>query len=331
MSLVIALGDIEADSAVLILDEATASLSTADASRFLDRVRDAAQRGLAVLMVTHRLSEVREYCDEMVVLRDGATVARFDRESFDERGVIHAMVGGSSQTSGGGREAPPPRDARALHVQEISGGVLRHVSLSVRSGEILGIAGRAEGGAAEVLRALAGLYPLDGGRVTLGTAEVSLRSPRGPLSLGICYISADRLSEGGIAEMTVAENLTLPKTERYGMGMKRARRDAERVIKELEIRPAAQDAPFGKLSGGNQQKVILARWLLLDPDVLLLDDPTVGGRSAYPRGDFRHHNLPCSIRCDRFDPIERTRATRAPLHSYRRLSGGAGCDRVQRC
>jgi ABC-type sugar transport system ATPase subunit len=278
VSLAIALGDIEVDSAVLILDEATASLSTADATRFLDHVRDIADRGLAVLMVTHRLLEVRQYCDEMVVLRDGVTVARFNRESFDERGVVHAMVGEAPQSRSDEHDVSPSRNAQArgLDVHELSGEVLRDVTLSVQPGEIVGIAGRSGGGAAELLRALAGLEPTARGRVTLGKVDLDLRSPRGPLGQGVCFISADRLNEGGIAEMTVAENLTLPKTERYGLGRTRAKRDADRMIAQLDIRPPAREAPFGKLSGGNQQKVILGRWLLLDPDVLLLDDPTVG-------------------------------------------------------
>ena len=123
VSLAIALGDIDVASAVLILDEATASLSTADATRFLDHVREAADRGLAVLMVTHRLSEVRKYCDEMVVLRDGVTVARFDRESFDEREVVHAMVGDSAQASSDDHEVLPSCSiqTRALDIQQLSG------------------------------------------------------------------------------------------------------------------------------------------------------------------------------------------------------------------
>lgn len=278
VSLAIALGDIEVDSAVLILDEATASLSTADATRFLDHVREAADRGLAVLMVTHRLPEVRRYCDEMLVLRDGVTVARFDRESFDERAVVHAMVGEARQTRSDDDPAPPSRDAQArgLDIHELSGEVLQDVALSVEPGEIVGIAGRPGGGAAELLRALAGLEPEARGRVTLGEVSLNLHGPRGPLGHGVCFISADRLNEGGIAEMTVADNLTLPKTERYGMGRTRARRDADRMIAQLDIRPPRREASFGKLSGGNQQKVILGRWLLLDPRVLLLDDPTVG-------------------------------------------------------
>jgi ABC-type sugar transport system ATPase subunit len=278
VSLAIALGDIEVESAVLILDEATASLSTADASRFLDHVRSAADRGLAVLMVTHRLAEVRQYCDEMAVLRDGLTVARFDRRNFSESAVVHAMVGEAPQAHRDDREMPPAPSARSrgLEIEMLGNAVLADVTLSVSPGEIVGIAGRPGGGAAELLRAIAGLEPVATGRVRLGDIQIDLRSPRGPLTHGICYISADRFAEGGIAGMTVAENLTLPKTERFGMRQARVRREADRMIAMLDVRPAARDTPFGRLSGGNQQKVILARWLLLEPNVLLLDDPTVG-------------------------------------------------------
>jgi ABC-type sugar transport system ATPase subunit len=262
---------------VLILDEATASLTTADATRFLDHVRHAADRGLAVLMVTHRLTEVEQYCDEMVVLRDGVSVARFDRQSFDQREVIHAMIGEAAQSRSSDHDASP-RDTQARHldIEHLSGDVLQDITLSVEPGEILGIAGRAGEGAAELLRAIAGLEPQVRGRVKLGDANLDLRSPRGPIAEGICFISADRFKEGGIAQMTVAENLTLPKTERYGMGLARANRDADRMIAQLDVRPSTREATFGNLSGGNQQKVILARWLLLNPHVLLLDDPTVG-------------------------------------------------------
>jgi ABC-type sugar transport system ATPase subunit len=276
VSLAIALGDIEVESAALILDEATASLSTADAARFLDHVRDAADRSLAVLMVTHRLPEVRRYCDEAVVLRDGVTVARFDRASFDETAIVHAMVGEAAAARGGDAEPSRGPQTRGLAIERLGGETLRDVSLNVRPGEIVGIAGRVGGGAAELLRALAGLAPPAQGRARLGDVELDLRSPRGPLRHGVCFISADRLNEGGVAAMTVAENLTLPKTERYGLGQARARRDADLMIAKLDIRPPLREAPFGKLSGGNQQKVLLARWLLLDPNVLLLDDPTVG-------------------------------------------------------
>jgi len=277
VSLAIALSDIPVESAVLIIDEATASLSTGDAARFLKYVREAADRGLSVLMVTHRLPEVRAYCDETVVLRDGFRVAQFDRQSFDERAVVHAMVGqGAQQREASGN--PPERAVshEDLGVTTLTGAGLGAVSFRAGHGEVLGIAGRPGGGAAELLRLLGGVDRAAEGGITLGGEPVVVRSPRDAVALGIFYLSADRLTEGGVVTMSVAENLTLPRVERYGLRQGRARADIERIMVELDVRPADPDVPFGSLSGGNQQKVLLGRWLLLEPRVLLLDDPTVG-------------------------------------------------------
>jgi ABC-type sugar transport system ATPase subunit len=278
VSLAIALGDIRADHAVLILDEATASLSTADAERFLSQVRDAADRGLAVLMVTHRLPEVRAYADEVLVLRDGRAVKTFDRGDFDEVAVVQAMVGSSGSvpdeaTSGPSTTSPM---GNGLIVTGLSGAGVHRATMTVRAGEVLGIAGRAGGGASELLRLIGGIDRPDDGVFELGGEPAVVRSPRDAVDLGIFYISADRLSEGGVPTMTVAENLVLPKIERYGLGRSRMARDVARMMKALDVRPADSSLPFGSLSGGNQQKVLLGRWLLLEPRILLLDDPTVG-------------------------------------------------------
>lgn len=278
VSLAIALGDIRVNDAVLILDEATASLSTVDADRFLARVREAAGRGLAVLMVTHRLPEVRAYADDVLVLRDGRAVATFDRGDFDEVAVVQAMIGSSG--SAADQAAPEPASTsmigNGLIVTGLSGQGVRGADLKIRAGEVLGIAGRSGGGASELLRLLGGIDRPDDGVLELGGEPAVVRSPRDAVSLGIYYISADRLTEGGVPAMTVAENLVLPKIERYGLGRTRMARDVARMMTALDIRPADSSVPFGSLSGGNQQKVLLGRWLLIEPRVLLLDDPTVG-------------------------------------------------------
>ena len=136
--------------------------------------------------------------------------------------------------------------------------------------------GRAGGGAAELLRLLGGIETPTAGLVEVDGEPAVIRDPRAAIDLGIFYISANRLTEGGVPTLSVAENLTLPRTERYGFGTRRARADVERMMGMLDVRPSDPDVPFGSLSGGNQQKVLLGRWLLLEPRVLLLDDPTVG-------------------------------------------------------
>jgi ABC-type sugar transport system ATPase subunit len=280
VSLALALADVEPERAILILDEATASLSTAEAHGFLELVRREAEAGLAVLMVTHRLPEVSEFCDRVMVLSDGEVVERCEAAGLDERRILRSMVGRSGEVEPVEPVAAPALethpDGAAVAVTGLRGGSLRGVDLSVRPGEILGIAGRAGGGAADVLRLLAGMDPRKGGDVSIGGDRVSGSGPRPALMKGIVYVSADRLREGGIASMSVAENLVLPRVERYWLDRGREAEDVARMIELLDIRPSDPKAKFGTLSGGNQQKVLIARWLLLEPRVLVLDDPTAG-------------------------------------------------------
>jgi ABC-type sugar transport system ATPase subunit len=278
ISLAIAIGDISVDNAVLILDEATASLSTADAERFLVKVRQSADDGLAVLMVTHRLPEVAEHCDEAVVLRDGRVVERFTKQTFNEIEVVRAMVGAEAESvrATGKSGDHVSSGANALEVKALTGNGVADASFTVKPGEVLGVTGRIGGGASELLRLLGGMDPIDAGSVVMGTSAVALGSPRDSIKQGMFYLSSDRLVEGGIATMTIAENLTLPKVERYGWGTSKSIADVDSMMSLLDVRPPDPSVTFGSLSGGNQQKVLLARWLLLKPQVLLLDDPTAG-------------------------------------------------------
>jgi ABC-type sugar transport system ATPase subunit len=283
VSLAVALGDIRVDEAVLILDEATASLSTTEAERFLLKVGELSDRGLAVLMVTHRLPEVRAHCDRTVVLRDGAVVESFTRSTFDEGEVVKAMVGpnvgrlaGELRSAASGPAQAPGLKENRLVGRELRGPGIDGISFEAEQGEILGITGRAGGGASGLLRLVGGIEARESGTLTLGDVSVGARSAREAIGAGIFYLSADRLTEGGVPAMTVGENLVLPKVERYGWGQSKARKDISSMMALLDVRPSDPFATFGGLSGGNQQKVLLARWLLLGPRVLLLDDPTAG-------------------------------------------------------
>ncbi|WP_086723363.1 sugar ABC transporter ATP-binding protein [Streptomyces carpinensis] len=279
VSLAISMAGIDPDRALLILDEATAALSTTDAKRLLDRVRNAVERGLSVVMVTHRLPEVREYCDRTLVLRDGDLVSALERESFSESAVIHAMVGDEEQrVAADARQASAtvPERSAALIATGLQGQGVTSASFHVRPGEILGVTGRAGEGASELLRIIGGLEPATRGSVSVRGRELRLRTPRDAVSAGIFYLSPDRLSEGGVPTMTVHDNIVLPMVERYGLARRKAAADVAAMMDKLSIRPKDARTPFGSLSGGNQQKVLLARWLLLQPTVLVLDDPTAG-------------------------------------------------------
>jgi ABC-type sugar transport system ATPase subunit len=281
VSLAISMAGIEPERALLILDEATASLSTTDSERLLDSVRHAADRGLAVITVTHRLPEVRSYCDRTVVLREGAVAAEFERQDFAEDVVIHAMVGdGGSGTTASPQSCSHSELYSAFEVNltaaEISGPGVESVTLSVARGEILGVTGRFGEGASELLRLLSGIERATGGDFRVKDRALTIRQPRDAIAAGVFYLSSDRVEEGGVGAMSVRENLSLPKVERYGLSRRRANADVGRAMTQLAVRPDDPNVPFASLSGGNQQKVLLARWLLLNPTVLVLDDPTAG-------------------------------------------------------
>jgi ABC-type sugar transport system ATPase subunit len=277
VSLAVALSDIRADEAILVLDETTASLSTTEASRFLRKVRQLVDDGLSVIMVTHRLDEVSEFCDEMLVLRAGRLAERFDRESFTELGAVRAMVGPSEDVS---KRQRAQRDGAgadtALTLRDVHGTGVRGVSLTVEQGAVLGVTGRLGGGASELLRLIAGVTPIESGEVTVFSRAISPRRPRDSILAGVYYLASDRLTEGGVPALSVRENMILPLVERYGIRQSAAADDVRSMMVRLGVSPADPTVSFGSLSGGNQQKVLLARWLLLNPRVLLLDDPTVG-------------------------------------------------------
>lgn len=280
VSLAISMAGIPVDSALLILDEATASLSSADADRLLRRVHDATQRGLSVLMVTHRLSEVSSYADETLVLRDGHIARTFVREDFSEDEAIAAMVGvkhieGEVDRRGAHEATSMPADAD-LRVEGLSGRQVCGATFGCAAGEILGVTGRNGAGASELLRLVGGVARATAGRVTIGGADLEPGSARSAILEGVYFLSSDRINEGGVPLMTVGENMLLPRVERYGLGRRQARADVDRLMDELAVSPGDPTVPFGSLSGGNQQKVLLSRWLLMSPRVMLLDDPTAG-------------------------------------------------------
>jgi ribose transport system ATP-binding protein len=239
-------------------------------------------------MVTHRLAEVQDVCDRVLVLRDGQLVHEAGKGEMAPRDLIHHMVwrpGAHRVSSAEVRHeaiasATPVAQTQgeaALELVNLVGSGLKASTLRLRPGEIVGVVGRRDGGARALLRLVSGIdTPISGHVFVDGVRLPSVRHPRFALRHGITYLSSDRDIEGGIASMSVRENLTLPTAGRYWRRRSAERRDAREMIDLLDIRPADLNALFGRLSGGNQQKVLLGRWLLMPPRVLVLDDPTSG-------------------------------------------------------
>ena len=268
------------EARVLILDEPTSALSAREAERLLDLVRALAGRGAAVIYITHRLEETFRAADRIVVMRDGSVVADGPRARFDPRSLIAAMVGRPLD-----RQFPERRRRPAevrLRVDRLSAPPdVAEASLEVRAGEIVALAGLIGAGRTRVGRLLYGADRPAGGAVLLDGMPVSFHHPAHAVRAGVGWASEDRKGEGLLLSLSLIANLTLPHLGRYrraGGWLDEAagRRDAERIAARLPIRGAGLNQPVAALSGGNQQKVALARWLLHDCRLLICDEPTRG-------------------------------------------------------
>jgi rhamnose transport system ATP-binding protein len=266
------------DAKVLVLDEPTASLSAHEVERLFTIVRQTRDRGVAVLFVSHRLDEVFELCDRATVFRDGRHVVTAATSELTTADLIRHMVGRAVSLFPKGEN---PIGDVLLEVTGLSrGDRFRDVSFSVRTGEIVGFAGLVGAGRTEVARVLFGIDHADSGRITLGGQPVSFASPSAALHAGIAYVPEDRHQEGLVEDFSIAENVSLPILARlFGRLFMRGsveRSLARGYIEQLRIRTTGVDQLVAALSGGNQQKVVLAKWLATKPRVLILDEPTRG-------------------------------------------------------
>jgi rhamnose transport system ATP-binding protein len=269
-----------ANSRVLILDEPTASLGTRETERLFRVIHDLKAQGVGLIYISHRLEELPEVADRVTVLRDGRLVATCPMQDVDRASLIRMMVGRELSTVFPKREVPI-REV-VLEVEGLSShhSLVRNCNFSIRSGEIVGLAGMVGSGRTELARILFGLTPADSGTIRLRGVSVQIDSPVRAIELGLAYVPEDRRRHGVIAAMTVAENATLASLRaisRHGwIDFRRERRLASELTTQLSVKAASIGSPVGELSGGNQQKVALARWLAIMPAVLILDEPTQG-------------------------------------------------------
>jgi ribose transport system ATP-binding protein len=264
---------------ILFLDEPTSSLVEREVAWLFERIRALRDRGMCVVFTSHRWNEVRNIADRITVFRNGRDVGTFTE--LDEREAVTLMTGQRLETLFPPRP-PAPSGPIALGVHELSGPRLDHISLSVRAGEILGVGGLAGQGHRELFLHLFGAARPRGGQISLGERSVRLRGPREAKrrSAGLALVPEDRKTEGLLLGMSVRDNLTLSvldRVSRFGVLRARAERQAaEEMVRRLDVRTSGINSPVGALSGGNQQKVLLGRWLLTEPRILLLYDVTRG-------------------------------------------------------
>lgn len=266
---------------VLILDEPTASLSAHEARTLLKVVRTLREQGVSILYVSHRLDEVFELADRITVLRDGRLVATRPAASLDHDGLVDLMVGRTIDLSQRHASVARTEGPPALSVQSLSSaGRFAEVSFEVRPGEIVAMAGLIGAGRSEVAEAIAGVAGYDSGKVSVAGRPLRRRSVVAAMRAGIALVPEDRHQQGLVTPMSVADNLVLAVLRRLTtLGLirrGRARGVVDTAVQRLGVKAPSTDVPAAALSGGNQQKIVIGKWLASQPQVLILDEPTRG-------------------------------------------------------
>ena len=267
------------DARLVIMDEPTSSLTLSETDRLLTVIENLKADGVAIIFITHRLNELARTADRVVVLRDGQNVGALPKDRITHAEMIRLMIGRDLKSIYTAPAAPPGDVVLALDAIRTEAYPRRKVSLSLRRGEILGLAGLVGSGRTELARTVFGIDPLQGGTISVDGRPLQ-PTPAAAIAAGIFLVPEDRKRSGLLLDMSIAENIALPDLSGHASrGLVRAgmvRGTAERMKGELDIRAATTDVVAGTLSGGNQQKVVLAKWLALKPRVLICDEPTRG-------------------------------------------------------
>jgi simple sugar transport system ATP-binding protein len=267
------------DARLIIMDEPTTALTDREVRGLLGIIRRLKADGVAVLFVSHKLAEVLEVCEKVVVLRNGRKVVEGPAADFDAASLTRHMTGRDVA------ETPPDRlDVAAPVLLSVQGltkrGAFANISFDLRAGEVLGISGLLGSGRTALAKALFGLVAPDGGSITLGTQTVPLGDPLAAVKAGIGYVPEDRLTEGLFLTQSIARNVAVGRIAAHGgngvLNLTALWADAANWLERLRVKAPSIEAPVRALSGGNQQRVVLARWLAGAPRVLVLNGPSVG-------------------------------------------------------
>ena len=268
------------DARLVIMDEPTSSLTITETERLLRVIGDLKAQGVSVIFISHRLNEVEGCVDRVVVLRDGRVVGELEGDAIAPDAMIRLMIGRDLRSLYIEPAAAPGSNTLEIVDLRTPAYPERAVSLGIRSGEILGLAGLVGSGRTELARAVFGIdAPLAGG-LRLAGQPIAIRSPREAIDRGIYLVPEDRKRASLLLDVSLTENISLPDLASYAraglVGRRAEAENAERQKRKLNIRAPSVATPVGTLSGGNQQKVVLARWLSMQPKVIIFDEPTRG-------------------------------------------------------
>ncbi len=269
---------VSCNAKVIIMDEPTSSLDSEETERLFETIRSLKSKGVAVVYISHRMEEIFEICDEVSVFRDGRYIGSRDMENVKRSELISMMVGRTVDS------IFPKVDCEigdvVLKVEHLTGKGFRDISFEVRAGEILGFTGLVGSGRSETMRAIFGLDPITDGKIYLEGKEVAIRNPMEAVSLGIAMVNEDRKRYGLCLNRSLRENISLPNLKklhrRLMLNQKKEKKLVSEMAKRLSVKAPGIEVDAYSLSGGNQQKVVLSKWLMSDPKVLILDEPTRG-------------------------------------------------------
>ena len=265
---------------MIIMDEPTSSLSEKEVEELLKICRDLREQGIGIIFVSHKLEELFQLCDRITVIRDGEYIDTKDVADWDNDSLIKAMVGRSLDNQfpkePGVRSEKPLLEVKNIHRK----GVLHNVSFKAYGGEVLGFSGLVGAGRTETMRAIFGADPIDGGEIYIRGEKVDIKNPKDAIRAKVAFLTEDRKGQGLILNESIQNNLILANLKGYQKGLFLSQKDMDSMgegrINELSIKCPSQEERVGQLSGGNQQKVVIGKWLNTNADIYILDEPTRG-------------------------------------------------------
>jgi len=263
---------------IIIMDEPTSSLDNTETERLFKVIRELRAKGVAIIYISHRMEEIFEVCDEVSIFRDGRYVGYYEIGDVTQDQLISLMVGRSVESVF--PKVDCPIGDEAIRVENLSGKGFSDISFSVRKGEIVGLTGLVGSGRSESMKALFGLEPLASGTIYLEGEEVKIPSPRAAIELGIGMVNEDRKNYGLCLHRSVLENISLPNLRasqpKLFLNKKREAKEGGDIAKMVTVKCRSLEDTVYSLSGGNQQKVVVGKWIMSQPKVLILDEPTRG-------------------------------------------------------
>ncbi|WP_293832200.1 sugar ABC transporter ATP-binding protein [uncultured Phascolarctobacterium sp.] len=267
------------DAKVVIMDEPTAALTERETEKLFEVMRSLKKRGVAMVYISHRMEEVTANCDTITVMRDGVSVATKSVKEYGMEQIIRDMVGRSITEF-----YPDRRNKPAEVILEVKSfnqtGVFRDVSFNLRKGEILGVAGLMGAGRTEIMRAIFGVDPHESGELVFKGEPLKITKPEDAIKAGMAFVTENRKTEGLILDFSILRNIVLPSVDTFAknsvINFGKLSGFADEMAKKLGVKAHSLELEAGALSGGNQQKVVIAKWVGMNPDVIIMDEPTRG-------------------------------------------------------